>query len=198
MACSTPMSRASSRSSASISGPMMKRWLSQTRVTAARISSRSGRYCACKSSSGTPDTVVIVIVREYGSAPRLDRGARFAVRVAPLHRFALVVILLAPRQADGHLYPAVLEVHADRDQRHPFFDRLANQLPDLLAMQEQLATPERLVIGVAAVRVRADVHVVEEHLPIFDPREAVAKVDAALADRLHLGAEQRDTRFERL
>ena len=32
IACSTPSSAASSRSSASTSGPMMKRWLSQTRV----------------------------------------------------------------------------------------------------------------------------------------------------------------------
>ena len=44
---------ASSRSSASTSGPMMNRWLSQTRVIAARISSRSGRYCASRSRSGT-------------------------------------------------------------------------------------------------------------------------------------------------
>ena len=41
-----PSSDARSRSSASISGPPMKRWLSQTRVIAARMSSRSGRYCA--------------------------------------------------------------------------------------------------------------------------------------------------------
>ncbi len=45
--------RASSSSSAVTSGPMMNRWLSQTRVIAARMSSRSGWYCPWRSSSGT-------------------------------------------------------------------------------------------------------------------------------------------------
>ena len=40
----TPSIRANSFSSAVISGPMMKRWLSQTRSIAARISARSGVY----------------------------------------------------------------------------------------------------------------------------------------------------------
>src|SRR5512140_2289480 len=35
---------------------MMNRWLSQTRVMAARTSSRIGRYCAWRSRSGTDDT----------------------------------------------------------------------------------------------------------------------------------------------
>src|SRR5439155_3691860 len=39
------------------SGPMIKRWLSHTRVIAASSASRSGRYWASRSSSGTfPDT----------------------------------------------------------------------------------------------------------------------------------------------
>src|SRR5204863_3192085 len=46
--------------------------------------------------------------------------------------------------------------------------------------------------------VRADVDVVEEHLPVLDAREAVAQVDPSLADRLHLGAEQHQTRLEGL
>src|SRR2546430_9616814 len=40
-----------------------------------------------------------------------------------------------------------------------------------------------LVIGVAAMAVRADVDVVEKHLAVFHAREAVAEVDATFADR---------------
>ena len=47
---------ASSRSRPSTSGPMMNRWLSQTRVMAASTSSRIGRYWAWRSSSGTEVT----------------------------------------------------------------------------------------------------------------------------------------------
>src|SRR5262245_4016888 len=40
--------------------------------------------------------------------------------------------------------------------------------------------------------VRADVHVEQPDLAILDARIAVAQVDAAFANRLDLGAEQRD------
>ena len=53
MACRTRSIAASSRSSASTSGPMMKRCESQTRVMAASTSSRMPAYCAFRSSSGT-------------------------------------------------------------------------------------------------------------------------------------------------
>ena len=65
-------------------------------------------------------------------------------------------------------------------------------------MQQQLPAAQRLVFGIPAMAVRADVHVVDEHLAVFDAGKAVAEVDAALADRLHLGAEQHDTGLERL
>ena len=65
-------------------------------------------------------------------------------------------------------------------------------------MQEELPATQRLVFGIAAMAVRADIHVIEIRLPSVEPREAVAKVHAPLADRLHLGPEQDDARFERL
>ena len=60
MAACTWSIAASSRSSASISGPPMKRWLSQTVEMAARISSRMGAYWAWRSSRGTEVTVVVM------------------------------------------------------------------------------------------------------------------------------------------
>src|SRR5262249_46207330 len=83
-----------------------------------------------------------------------------------------------------------------RDERHPLLDGLANQLADLVAVQEQLAAAQRLVVGVAAVAVGADVDVVEEDLAVLDAREAVAEVDAPFTDRLDLGPDQRDAGLE--
>ena len=91
-----------------------------------------------------------------------------------------------------------LKYMPDGNERHAPLDRLADQLADLVAMQQQLAATQRLVVGVAAMRVRADVDVVEEHLAVLDARETVAQVDASLANRLHLGPEQRHAGLERL
>src|SRR3954453_5604426 len=192
-----PSIEESSRSSASISGPMMKRWLSQTRAIAARISSRSGRYCAWRSSSGTVCAIVRIFYRR-ALAPRLHRGARLPVGLAALDRLALVVVLLAFRKAHRHLHAAVLEIEPRRDQRHPLLDGLADQLSDLVAVEQQLAAAQRLVLGIAAVAVRADVHVVQEHFAVLDAREAVAQVHTAFANGLPLGAEQHEARLEGL
>src|SRR5262249_10606991 len=128
--------------------------------------------------------------------PRLDGRARFAIRFAALDRLALVVVLLALRQADGHLHASVLEIETRRDERHPFFDGLADQLADLAAVQQQFSAAQRLMIGIPAVAVRADVHVVEKHLAVLDESEAVAQVHAPFPDRLHLGAEQDQPRLD--
>src|SRR4029077_16690863 len=94
-------------------------------------------------------------------AARLDRRARLAIDFALLERLALVELLLAFRKAHGHLDAAALEVEPDRHQRHALHDRLADQLADLVAVQQQLAPAQRLVIRIAAMAVGADVDVVE-------------------------------------
>src|SRR6185312_1000713 len=129
---------------------------------------------------------------------RLDRRPCFARGFAPLDRLALVVLFLALRGRHRHLDAAVLEVETRRHERHALLDRLADQLADLVAVQQELAPAQRLVIGVAAMAVRADVDVVEEDLAVLDAREAVAEVHAAFADRFHLGAEQDEAGFEGL
>jgi len=63
------------------------------------------------------------------------------------HVLALVVKLLAPGQRQFHFRPAFLEVERDRDERKPFFSRLADQAPDVLSMQKQLSLAFGLVIN---------------------------------------------------
>src|SRR5207302_10572510 len=60
------------------------------------------------------------------------------------------------------------------------------------------AAPQRLVVGVPAMAVGADVDVVEKHFAALDASEAVAEVHAALADRFDLGPQQDDAGLERL
>src|SRR5262245_63005519 len=52
------------------------------------------------------------------------------------------------------------------------------------------------MVGVSAMTVRTDVHVVEKHLAVLDARKAVAQIDAALADRFDLRPKQHETRLK--
>src|SRR5262245_26103355 len=130
--------------------------------------------------------------------PFLHGRPRLAIGPAPLDRLALVVSLLAFREPEGNLDPTVLEVHAGRHERHAALDRLADQLSNLLAVQQQLALPRRLVIGIAPMAVRLDVDVVDPHFPGVHAGIAVAQVDVPLPDRFDLGPEERHTSLERL
>src|SRR5687767_11773588 len=71
--------------------------------------------------------------------------SRFPFRLASLDRFPLVVILLAFCETDGNLDAPVLEVHPDGHERHPLLLDLADQLADLLAVQEQFSATQRFM-----------------------------------------------------
>src|SRR5262249_53956876 len=129
---------------------------------------------------------------ELSTAPVLHCRARLAVYLSLPDGLALVVRLLAAGQADGELDLPALEIQAERNQGHSLLDGVPDEFPGLLAVQQQLAAPRRLMLGVAAVCILRDVDVVDEDLAALDARVAVAQVDAALADRLHLRALQDD------
>ena len=75
------------------------------------------------------------------------------------------MLLLAFGQPEFYLGKAPLgEIDAERDEREPLLFRLAEELIDLLAVEEQFPRTERLVIHDVAVAVGADVAVVEKDL----------------------------------
>src|SRR2546426_5655059 len=89
-------------------------------------------------------------------AARFHRGPGLAVDFVPSDRLALVVRLLALDEPEGHLHPAVLVIQLKRHEREPFFRDLSRELPDLVAVQEELALTLLLVVRVAGVAVRTD------------------------------------------
>src|SRR5262245_62940399 len=86
----------------------MKRWLSQTRTIAARISSRMGRYCAWRSSSGTLTSAAWPMVMETESLSNDDS------RSAPKCRVAVGILRHVGRRAGAgiehevHVFPGKL------------------------------------------------------------------------------------------
>src|SRR5690242_2577548 len=69
-----------------------------------------------------------LLVMPRSATPLFDRRACLTIGFAPLDGFALVVRLLALRQAQRNLHAAVLQIHAHGHERHPALNGLANQL----------------------------------------------------------------------
>src|SRR5690349_21146562 len=120
----------------------------------------------------------------FTSASLLDCGARLAIELAAPDGLALVMCLLALGERQRHLHSTTLEIEPERHERQALLHRLADQLADLVFVQQQLAAPLRIVVDVAAMRVGIDVHVVEPHVALLDPRERVAEIGAPFPDSL--------------
>jgi hypothetical protein len=73
--------------------------------------------------------------------------------------------LLAFGQPEFDLGKAPLgKIDAERDEREPLLLRLAKELIDLFAVEEELPSTERFVIHDVAVAIGADVAVMEKDL----------------------------------
>ena len=100
-----------------------------------------------------------------GLLPIFHRPFHFAAGFARLDGFPAVMLLLAFGQPEFDLGKATLgEIDAERDEREPLLLRLAEELIDLLAVEEQFPSTERLVIHDVAVAVGIDVAVVKKDL----------------------------------
>src|SRR5262249_30693867 len=75
-----------------------------------------------------------------------------------------------------------------RHDRETALGGLAEQLVQLFAVEQQFARPHGIVRRVAAMAVLPDVRVEQIRFTALELAEAVAQVDAALANRLDFGA----------
>ena len=131
-------------------------------------------------------------------ARRPNLAGDLALRVAAGQVLPLVVGLLAAGQRQLHLDLALGEVQRQRHQCQVAVADLADQVVDLLAVQQQLAVAPRRVVGPAAVVILGDVQVAQPDLAVVDGGERVGQRRLAVAQALHLGADQRDPGLEGL
>src|SRR4029077_16952903 len=118
--------------------------------------------------------------------------------VALGERAPLVDALLAARQGDLDLDASVLEIEPQRHERQALLGHARGELVDLPAVSEQLAVARGLVIRAIPLRVGLDRAAHEPQLPPALLRERLAQRDLAGAQRLDLGARERDARLEAL
>ncbi len=91
-------------------------------------------------------------------------------------------------QRQLELDAAVLEVQPPRHEREALLGGAAREALDLLAMEQQLARPVRLVVEVRRFLVRRDGEVDQPQLAVAQSREGFVDRDVAAADRLDLAA----------
>src|SRR3954463_8038733 len=133
------------------------------------------------------------------SATIAHQPALLALPVAILDCLALVVKLLAARQRQLDLGPAAgVEIDRQRDQRHALACDAGAQTIDLALVEQQLSRPLRLMVVTVAMAELGDVGVDQEDLVSLHLGIALGDRALAEAQRLHLGAGQRDAGLEDL
>ena len=124
----------------------------------------------------------------------LHVAVHLALGILQLEGFALVVLLLTPGQGDIDLgQPAVVNKEAEGDNGKPLLLRLALQLVELLALQQQLAVALGVVVVVRSPPVLGDVHAAHEQLAAVEVAVGIHQAGLAGAYRLDLGARQHDS-----
>src|SRR5512137_1132097 len=116
---------------------------------------------------GAVPTVVLA------SAALLDGGFRLAIECPLPDRLALVVELLAAGESELDLQPVPLGADGQWYDREALFRHLAGESSSLSPVQQQLAAPERIVVGVAGVVIRSDVDRDEPRLSSFEGDVAI-------------------------
>jgi hypothetical protein len=125
-----------------------------------------------------------------------DGFAGFAVGSAAAFGFPFVPLLFASRQRHFDFHPAILEIHAGRNQGEALLLRFSKQLPDFLLVHQQLASAEHGVVGVAAVLIGTDVAVQEPEFAILDQAVGVFQISFARAHGLDFGSGERHPRLK--
>lgn len=98
-----------------------------------------------------------------------------------------VMELFPPHQGQIHLNPAPLQVHLERNEGQPLLLYLADQLADLLAMQQQFASSAGIVVKkLTRGLMGRDMDVEQQDFTIADQGKSVSQIHLALSNGLHL------------
>ncbi len=122
-----------------------------------------------------------------------------AIRVPLGNRLAFVVLLLAFAQRKIDLRVTSTEDNAKRNQRVALLHKLPLQVVDLLAVEQQLSWPARIVVEVLArLFKRRNMHSEKPDLVIIYDRIGILEVGAAIPNRLDFSPGQRYPGFNNL
>ena len=102
---------------------------------------------------------------------------------------SLIIELFALAQAYLDLHPAALEVDGQGNQGIAVLLDLAEEAHDFPLVEQKPPGALGVFVEDIAVVIGGDVHLVEDHLSVFDAAPAVLQVQGACPDGLDLGAQ---------
>ena len=112
------------------------------------------------------------------------RTLNIALCVTFCHILALVMELLTFTQADLHLDVGTLEIKGQRDQRIALLFHQTKQPQDLFFVHQQSAHTQRILIEDVTLLIRADMHLLDQQLTVFDVAPGILQVGAMSAQSL--------------
>ena len=110
----------------------------------------------------------------------------------------LIVKLLSFGQSNLHFYKTSFEVYFHWNNRVSFLRDLTDHLLNLFLVHQKLARPERIFVENISLLIWADMHTIEDHLPIFNMDKGFLDAALAHAHGLYFGSSKSDTGFKSL
>ena len=110
----------------------------------------------------------------------------------------LIVKLLSFGQSNLHFYKTSFEVYFHWNNRVSFLRDLTDHLLNLFLVHQKLAPPERIFVENISLFIWADMHTIEDHLPIFNMDKGFLDAALAHAHGLYFGSSKSDTGFKSL
>ena len=108
--------------------------------------------------------------------PFLYCSLQLALRFFLFYRVTLIIGLFPLGETDEDLCLAPNKIDLERDKGKTLHRHLADKLPYLFSVEQELACTERLVVHDIAVRIGTDVRVEEEHLVVLHDSITVGKI----------------------
>jgi hypothetical protein len=116
---------------------------------------------------------------------------RFFFQIVPF-----VDCRFTPADPDLYLDTTVFPIKSEGDQSLPLNCACRKELCYLRLVQQKLSRTLRFVLRMAGALVRLNIRIVEEDLPVLDPRKRVIQIRQAGSDRLDLGAAEFNSRLD--
>src|SRR5579872_394875 len=148
---------------------------------------------ASTSSSGNGPLKVAIFIKFFSLSSH--GGPRFGFHLPRALGLALVVQFFASGDRQFTLNAAFLEVHFCRDERQALFPRLAQELVNLLAVEQQFTAPCWFVVFAVPVGVVADMGVHQPGFVADHFGEAILELDLAALGRLHFSPREDKSGF---
>ena len=127
-----------------------------------------------------------------------DGLPRFLIDRLQARNLSLVVKLAAPGKCELALEPAILQVKAKGHQRQPFFGRPSDQFANLAAVEQKFSRPQRIMVRVGTMRIRANVAIKKPDLSGLDQAIGVFQIHTTISRGLDLGSRQNNPGFKLL